>query len=299
VGTIHLKSNVTLQIPAGATLMMSPDQADFDPYEKLPYDSHADEETTHFHYALLAGENVHDVAILGQGVIDGNRPKRRGPKPIALKTCQRIAIRGVTIKDAPNYAISFLGSDYIDVDGVTILNAYADGIDPDSSRYVRIANCFIDSHDDAICPKASLALGKPRPTEHLTVTNCVLSTSCNNIKLGTESSGDFKNLAFSNCAMFPRPGKRRPISGISIESVDGSHIDGLVVSNITMQDIDTPIFIRLGNRGRGLDPPTPGSLANVSITNLVATGALRTCPIAGLPGYPIRRVSLDNINISM
>jgi polygalacturonase len=297
-GTLHLRSSVTLQVAAGATLAMSPDHADFDPYEKLAYDSHADAETTYFHYALLAGEDLHDVAILGQGTIDGNRSQRGGPKPIALKRCQRVAIRGVTVKNAPNYSISFLGCDWVDVDGVTILNGYSDGIDPDSSRYVRISNCFIDSWDDAICPKASLALGAPRSTEHVTVTNCVLSTSCNNIKLGTESSGDFKNLAFSNCAMFRRPGARRPISGISMESVDGSHIDGIVVSNITMQDVDTPVFIRLGNRGRGLDPPVPGSLANVSISNLVATGALRTCPIAGLPGHPVRRVSLSDLNLT-
>ena len=297
-GTLHLRSNVTLQIPAGATLVMSPDNADFDPYEKFPYDTHADNETSFFRYALLAGEDVHDVAILGQGVIDGNRSKRGGPKPVALKRCQRVAIRGLTIKNAPNYSISFLGCDWVEVDGVTVLNAYSDGIDPDSSRYVRISNCFIDSWDDAICPKASLALGTPRSTEHVTVTNCVLSTSCNNIKLGTESSGDFKNLAFSNCVMFRRPGARRPISGVSIESVDGSHIDGIVVSNLAMQDVDTPVFIRLGNRGRGLSPPVPGSLANVSISNLVATGALRTCPIAGLPGHPVRGVTLSDINIT-
>jgi polygalacturonase len=297
-GTLHLRSNVTLQVSAGATLVMSPDNADFDPYEKLPYDTHADAETSYFHYALLAGEDVHDVAILGQGAIDGNRSKRGGPKPIALKRCQRVAIRGVTIRNAPNYAISLLGSDWVDVDGVTILNGYCDGIDPDSSRYVRISNCFVDSWDDAICPKASLALGAPRSTEHLTVTNCVLSTSCNNIKLGTESSGDFKNLAFSNIAMFRRPDARRPISGISIESVDGANIDGVVASNITMQDVDAPIFIRLGNRGRGLKPPVAGTLANVSISNVVATGALRACPIVGLSGHPVRRISLSDINLT-
>ena len=42
---------------------------------------------------------------------------------------------------------------------MTILNVYADGIDPDSSRFVRIANSYIDSHDDAICPKGSPSMG--------------------------------------------------------------------------------------------------------------------------------------------
>ena len=299
-GTIHLKSRITLQLAPGATILASPDNGDFDPYEKLDYDSHADQETTYFHYALLAGENIQEVAIHGQGVIDGNRQKRGGPKTIALKNVQHISIRGITVRDSPNYAISFLGCDYVDVDGVTILNSYADGIDPDSSRYVRIANSFIDSYDDGICPKASLALGKPRSTEHLTVTNCNIASSSNNIKLGTESSGDFKDIAISNCTIFRRAqNASRDLSGLAIESVDGSHIDGIVVSNLNMQGVYNPIFIRLGNRGRGLTPPTPGSLENVSITNVIATGSVMTSSITGLAGFPVRHVNLDNIQLTM
>jgi len=298
-GTIRLKSNVTLHLSAGATLIMSPGEADFDSYEKLPYDSFADRETTYFHYALVAGDNVHNVAITGEGSIDGNRAKRGGPKPIALKNSQHIAIRGITIRNAPNYAISFLGCDYVDVDGVTILDALSDGIDLDCSRFARIRNCFVDSLDDAICLKTSLALGQRRSTEQVTVTNCVLRSSRNTLKLGTESSGDFRNIAISNCALSPSPAVGRAMGALTIASVDGAAIDGLVASNLVIQGIGTPIFIRLGNRGRGQKVPTPGSLQNVSISNVVATGAVRTCSIAGLPGHPVKRVSLDNINITM
>jgi len=141
-GTIHLKSNVTIYLEAGATLLESANNADFDPYEKLDYPLRDDRETTYFHSALLAGENVEHIAIVGQGVIDGNRPKRGGPKPIALKLCRYVAIRGITIRRAPNYCISLLGTDYVDIDGVTMVDDYADGIDPDSCRYVRISNGY-------------------------------------------------------------------------------------------------------------------------------------------------------------
>ena len=100
-GTVHLKSDVTLYLSAGATLVASPDNGDFDPYETLPFKSVSDEETTYFHYALLAGENIHNVAILGQGTIDGNRTRRHGPKTVALKLCQHVAIRGITVKNRP------------------------------------------------------------------------------------------------------------------------------------------------------------------------------------------------------
>jgi len=299
-GTIHLKSNVTLNLASGATLLASRDEADFDPPEKLAYHSYADKETTYFHYGLLTGESVHDVAIVGRGTIDGHRNSRGGPKPVAFKNCQHLSLRDITVKNAPNYAISLLGCDYVDVNGVTILNGYADGIDTDCCRHVRISNCYVDTWDDAICLKTSPALGKRQPTENVTVTNCVLSTSSNDLKLGTESSGDFKNIAISNCTLFRRAADAtRDLAGLAIESVDGATINGLVVSNLAMQDIYCPIFIRLGNRGRAEQIPRPGAVENVSITQIVATGSALTSSITGLPGYPVKQISLENIVLHM
>jgi polygalacturonase len=298
-GTIHLRSNITLHLANGAVLLGSPDNGDYTPYEPLDFKSPDDNETTYFRYSLITGEQIHHVAITGEGIIDGNRSRRGGPKGIALKLSEHIAIRGVTVQNTPNYAISFLGCDYVVVDGVTILNSYADGIDPDSSRYVRISNCFVDAWDDAICPKASYALGKRRATEHVTVTNCVLRTSCNHFKLGTESEGGFKDIAVTNCTMLRRAAGRRPISGIALESVDGAEIDRVVISNITMHEPRAAIFLRLGNRGRAMTPPVPGALRNVSIQNVVATAVEMASSITGLRGAPVRRVSLDNINITM
>ena len=249
----------------------------------------------------MTAENAHHIAILGQGAIDGNRPRRRGPKTVSIKNCQHVTIRGITVRNSPNYSISFWGTDYIDIDGVTILNGYADGIDPDASRYVRISNCYIDCWDDAICPKASPSMGmdQRRNVEHLVVTNCVTRTNCNNFKFGTESSWDLKDVVVSNITMLPRENGRRPISGVSLEAVDGAHIDGLAFSNISMAGIDTPLFVRLGNRGRGMNPPAPGSVQNISFNNIVARGASMTSSVTGIPGFPARRVSLSNLLITM
>jgi polygalacturonase len=300
-GTVRLKSHVTVFLDAGATLIASPDKEDFDPYEKLNFKSFSDEETTDFHYALLRGQDVEHVGVVGPGSIDGNRTKRHGPKPIALKNCRHIAVRDITIRNSPNYNISLLGCDYVNIEGVTILNGYCDGIDPDCCHHVRIANCYVESWDDAIVPKASFALGYRRSTENVTVTNCVLTTACNCFKLGTESSGDFKNITVSNCTMFARPDlwkNRNPSSGVSIEMVDGASIERIAVSNIVMTDIESPIFVRLGNRGRAQTVPQPEHLEGISISDLVATGAQRASSITGIPGFPVRRITLNNIRIS-
>ena len=300
-GTVHLKSNVTLHLDNGAVILASTDNGDFDTYETLPFKSVSDNETTFFHHGLLVAEDAHNIAITGQGIVDGNRPRRRGPKTVSIKNCQYVSIRGITVQNSPNYSISFWGTDYIDIDGVTILNGYADGIDPDSSRYVRISNCYIDCYDDAICPKASPSMGmdQRRNVEHLVVTNCVTRTNCSNFKFGTESSWDLKDVTVSNITMLPRDKGRRPLAGIALEAVDGANINGVAISNISMVGVQTPIFVRLGNRGRGMNPPTPGSVENVSFNNIIARGASMTSSVTGIPGFKARRVSLSNIMITM
>lgn len=296
-GSLHLKSGVTLELDAGATILGSPDDGDFDPYEELGFDNDSDRETSFFHFALIWGEDVENIGIVGQGTIDGNRSKRGGPKPIALKRCRNVAIRGIRIVNAPNYCISMLGTDDVNIDGVTIRQAHCDGIDPDSCRNVRISNCDIQSWDDAIVPKASFTLGERRACENIAVTNCLLATAANAFKLGTESGGDFKRIAVSNCVVYQRPETQPATSGISLESVDGSHIDGVVISNVTMTGVQAPIFLRLGNRGRDMETPVPGSLRNVIISNIVATDATITSSIVGIPGHRIEGVTLSDIRL--
>jgi polygalacturonase len=297
-GSLRLRSGVELHLSHGAVLVASPDAGDFEPYEKLNFKNDADQETSFFHHALIWAEDTERVAVTGTGMIDGNRKKRGGPKPIALKRCRFVTIAGITIRDSPNYCISLLGTDYVSIDGVTILNGYADGIDPDCCRHIRIANCHIESWDDAIVPKTSFSLGEKRSTENVTVTNCVLATNCNAFKLGTESGGDFRNIALSNCAFFARPNLKPPISGISLLSVDGSSIDGVTIDNVTMTGVRCPLFLRLGNRGRDLPKPVPGSLKNVVVNNLVAAGAQWPCTIAGIPGHPVEGVTFANSRIT-
>jgi hypothetical protein len=80
--------------------------------------------------------------------------------------------------------------------------------------------------------------------------------------------------------------------------VDGASVERVTVSNIAMADIESPLFIRLGNRGRAQAVPRPGHLEDVSVADVVATGAERASSITGIPGYPVRRITLRNIRIT-
>jgi hypothetical protein len=307
-GTLHLRDRLVLKLAAGATLIASPDDDEFDPYEKLDYDSFADRETTDFSFALLLGRQVQHLGIVGPGRIDGNRRSRGGPKPIALKQCRHVTIRDVTLENAPNYNISLLGCDHVDIQGVTIRNGYSDGIDPDCCRHVRIAGCRVESRDDAIVLKTSLALGVRRPTEDVVVTDCELVNVRNGLKIGTESCGDFTNIVFRNCTMTGRAEimqppqlldvRSFPSTGVSIQNVDGGRLEEVVVSGITMRNVRAPIFVRLAERGWGQAVPAAGELRKITISDLVATNVEWTSSIMGLPGHDVSDIALSNIRIS-
>ena len=113
------------------------------------------------------------------------------------------------------------------------------------------------------------------------------------IKLGTESNGDFKNITITNCVFDDS-------RGIAIESVDGSHIEDLTISNITMRHVsNSPIFLRLGSRLRGPEGTVVGSIRRVNISNIVASSADWNlgCIISGIPGHPIEDLRLSNLRL--
>jgi polygalacturonase len=299
-GTLRLRSRVTVELGAGATLIASRDDGDFDPVEEPVHDSFSDAETRDFRFALLQGRGLTGVGILGPGRIDGNRASRRGPKPIALRECRDVRLRDLTILNAGNYNVSLLGCNGVDIRGVTVRNGYSDGITPDCCENVRITDCRIDSRDDAIVLKASFVLGTRRATRNVTVYNCHVTTFHNGLKLGTESTGDFRDIVFRNCTVVgrPHPWKGELTSGVAITTVDGGRLERVAVQDIRMTNVRAPLFIRLGQRGRGQDVPVAGTLRGVSISNVVATGATVASSITGIPDRTVSEISIKNVRIT-
>jgi hypothetical protein len=155
-----------------------------------------------------------------------------------------------------------------------------------------------------LCLKTSFLLGARGTTEDVVVTNCRLRSPSNCFKLGTESTGDFRQIVLSNCVFSGRLPEDHDASaaaeggGIAILTVDGGTIDGVMVSNVVMRDVAAPLFVRLGNRGRDQRQPAPGRLRNVVISGIMATGATDTGSIGGLPGHPVEGVTIENVRIA-
>lgn len=363
--SIRLKSNITLYLDSGATLLAaSPDDGDgqYDPPEPNAWDAYQDFGHTHWHNSLIWGENVQNVSIIGPGRIWGKglvrsgatfltdeendrwrkgtveRPKTEfglpnardtvksgwGNKAIALKLARNVTIRDISILEGGHFAILATGVDNLTVDNVKI-DTNRDGINIDACRNVRISNMSVNSPiDDGIVLKSSYALGFPRATENVTITNSFISgfdigsmldgtyrreikndkrefrsesshyNPTGRIKFGTESNGGFRNITISNCTFDFS-------SGLALESVDGGALEDVTISNITMRDIaESPIFIRLGSRGRGpANFPKVGALRRITISNVTVYNAESKYAsiIAGIPGHDIEDVRLSNIRI--
>ena len=236
-------------------------------------------------------------------------------KAIALKNCRNVILRDFSILHGGHFGILATGVDNLTIDNLKI-DTNRDGMDIDCCRNVRITNCSVNSPwDDGICLKASYGLGKLRACENITIANCFLSGNFDEgtlldatfkrsvpeyksyrtgrIKLGTESNGDFKNIAIVNCVF-------DDCRGIAIESVDGAHIEDIAISNITMRHVaNSPIFIRLGSRLRGPDNPPVGTIRRISINNVVASDAEWSlgCIISGIPGHPIADIRIGNVRV--
>ena len=239
-----------------------------------------------------------------------------GNKAIALKSCRRVTIRDLTIFRAGHFAILPTGVDDFTIDNVRI-DTQRDGINLDACRNVRVSNVAINApNDDALVLKSSYALGAPRATENVTITNSVFSgydlgtmldgtygTTMvsapdkdgpnGRIKFGTESNGGFRHVTISNVT-FVRA------RGIALETVDGGALEDVVITNVVMRDVTTsPIFIRLGRRGRGPGTPEVATVKRIRIAGLIATGVDPRFPIllAGIPGHPIEDVELRDIRV--
>lgn len=322
--TIHLKSNICLYFDQGAVLIgASPSgEARYDAPEPNQYDAYQDFGHSHWRNSLIYGEGLHDISIMGPGLIWGKGmvrstkvPEGGGNKSIALKWCRNVIIRDVSILHGGHFAILATGVDNLTIDNLKI-DTNRDGMDIDCCRNVRISNCSVNSpYDDGICLKSSYALGVARATENVTISNCQVSgydegsfldgtfrrnekkysdgTTTGRIKMGTESNGGFKNVTITNCVFdYSR--------GLALETVDGGLLEDVTISNITMRDIvNAPIFIRLGARMRGPQGVPPGACRRIILSNIVVYNAdpRHGSIISGIPGHDIEDLRLSNVHI--
>ncbi len=316
-GTLVMKSQVELHVSRGAVLLGSTDMEDY-PEMEVGYRFFGDEWVKQ---SLIFGEELEQVALSGEGTIDGQggafrvdtkkKPDRYRNRPFLIRftSCRNVTVRDLSLRNSAMWMQHYLACEKVrilNLDVYNHCNKNNDMIDIDGCRDVIISGCKGDTDDDALTLKSTGLL----PCENVTISDCILSSHCNAIKCGTESTGGFKNVTITNCIIRPSERKKviyglpEGISGISLEIVDGGIMDGVTISNVIMEGPEVPLFIRLGNRARPhtSEAPKPGVgvLRNISIHQVVVKGAGRIgCSITGIPGHRVEDVSIRNLQMEL
>lgn len=314
---LFLKSNVTVKVNEDATILGSTKLNDY----KNVFPGASDIESS----ALIFGRDLENVTLTGNGVIDGQGGSSEfmlgngvsgRPKLVHFVRCKNVTVENVTLKNSAFWTSHYLLCDGVTISGVKVIghaNWNNDGIDIDSKN-VTITNCYVDSDDDGICMKSD----RSTLCENVVVKNCTIRTNCNAIKLGTASKGGFKNIEYSDCVIsrasedyfrkwsssssFSWAGltaNRSVVAGIAIESVDGGVLQDVRVSRINMTDVQTPIFIRLGDRMRAYSTNI-SQLKDITITDITARAVTKIAnSITGLPDGKVENVLIKNVTLNL
>ena len=317
-GTIHLKDNVCLELVPGATLLGSTDPRDYNADDFCRQNrATPGEKASGAH--LLAGVGLKNVSLRGGGRIDGNgmaffavdadRPHRltipgwRPGQMIFLCECDGVRIEGVELFSAPYWTCFLHGCENVFIHGVRIWNdrrtLNGDGIDVDCCRQVVISDCIIDSGDDCIALRGNCEpLSVPKPCEDIAVSNCLLKTRANGVRIGV-GDGIIRRAVFSNLIM-----GGPALDGICIQSnycyqgnLDqdqtrrGVEISDISFRNIQMPDVCTALYI------------APGYEGGKPISNLHFDGiharATKGATIIGGRDNPVCRVTLSQVDLHL
>jgi len=316
--TIVIKDNVTLHLEEGALLLGVTDLNEYD-----MVDPFTDGLGIQVGRTFLAAVEAQNIAIEGLGVIDGqgsalkakhietdtrSESKRWGERPFLLRIvrCSNVRVEDITLKYSASWTSHYAQSKDIVIKNVKIKShgvAHNDGIDIDGCERVTISDCDVESGDDALCFKTTHS---KYPCRDIVVNNMRLKSNQAGLKMGTESMAPFENIKISNCHIYNTLN-----GGIKLLTVDGAHLRNVEITNVTMDNVRTPMLFRLGSRlnvfraGQDEKQET-GTFENVIIRNVKAKSAEKTqltsasgILITGVPGHYIKDFTLENIEIEL
>lgn len=269
--------------------------------------------------AMIYAEEAENISISGTGTLDCN-----GSNPAFVKTaenpdrpfgmwivrCRNIRLDGIRMRNSGHWMQHYMECDDVRITGINVFNhanLNNDGLDLTDCRDVVISNVEIDSSDDALVLKSDSVRGNA----DVVITNCLLSSHADGLKLGTGSVGGFRRIAISNLVIRPsasdhieHPMKmKNGLGGIDLMSTDGGTLEDIVIQNVVMDSIETPIVIKLGDRwttGKQTSAGHAGVARNIMIDQVVArrSGPIPS-QISGYPDHPVENIRLSNMQIEI
>ncbi len=310
---IVLKSNITFELEKGATLLGSPDHADYP-------------EKTEFHepdvQPLVSAIDAENLTITGEGTIDGNgaswweearKIRDHGvlgnhprPKLIILDHCKHVRVEGITIQNSPMWQLVPYYTDDIVVRNVHILapqhSPNTDAIDPFSTSHMTIDHVYSDVGDDNVAIKSGAinSPGPDSPSHDITIKDCTFMHG-HGLSIGSEIAGGAYNITAERIHFDGTD------NGIRVKANRdrGNDVSHLVFRDITMKDVKNALIISEyypkvmppdDNTAQPVGRLTP-HFHDIVLENIQATGSETAGAIVGLPESPVKDVVLRNVEI--
>lgn len=311
---ILLKSNITVRLDKGATLLGSPDHAD--------YPARAE-----FHLPdlqpLVSAVQASNVAIVGQGTIDGQgqswwdearATKDHGvlgahprPKLIIFDHCKHVRLEGITVQNSPMWQVVPYYSDDVVIRNIRVLapqhSPNTDAVDPFASSHVVIDHLYADVGDDNIAIKSGPinSPGPDDPSRDITITDCTFLHG-HGLSVGSEIAGGAQNIRAERIHF------EGTDNGIRVKANRdrGNDVSHLVFRDITMKDVKNAVII--SEYYPKIMPPedvAPAPITRLTphfhdivLDNVTATGSDLAGAIVGLPEAPVAGVELHNVKLS-
>ncbi|MDD4968378.1 MAG: glycosyl hydrolase family 28 protein [Paludibacter sp.] len=310
-GPLRFKNNLNLQIDSAAILRMLP----LDRYPGGTVEG----------TAFISGSQLHDIAISGKGMIDGQgspwwpfakTKNAKRPRMIAFRDCERVLIEQVKLINSPMFHIAISGkSSNVTVREVIIrAPSSTDPVNPShntdacdvSGTKILIQNCDVSVGDDNFTCGGG--------TSDVLITNCTYGNG-HGVSIGSPTRGGVSNITVENCTF------TNTDCGIRIKSDRdrGGVLQNLTYRNLRMKNVGIPILIYATYMAkereyRNLQMITPEIAEtypsapvtnltpiyrNISFYNITATAAKgkRAGLIWGLPEAPISNIHFENVNI--
>jgi polygalacturonase len=211
--------------------------------------------------------------------------------------CKNVLIEGVTITNSPMYEIHPVLCRNVTVRGVTVSShgPNNDGCDPESSVDVLIDGCTFDTGDDCIAIKSGRNGDGRRlhaPSENIVVQNCQMKDGHGGVTMGSECSGDIRNVFAQECRM-DSPNldrvlrfKSNAVRGGVIEHV---YMRNVKVGQVARAAIDVDFYYEEADKGDF----TP-VVRDVEVTKIEVAKCMNAWSLRGFPSAPVRDVRLKD-----